>query len=358
MHASTSQLTASQIAGRDQPNCAASAQLCSRPLHTGPPPAVGLLPNCAAPARRPLVAALAVRTARPRAANSRTHAVSRRLQVAPAETLISRRNRRATAHERDLAALTPGPTLLPPARSARNSSSLRSSRWRLPFARQLHATAEPPRRLRWLIESSDAREPGATDFKRNSRAFDTNLHLAYGSITWSSSFQRRPSVVLRPGSCHGCYSSPCMCLMSYIATSEPITAFKTDTLSILPPRVESKDLVRHFSYSNIRFVSSHTGCSCGFPSVKADEPVEYFDGIFDDKDDDERLKNLGSVDALLNLVRTCLDSGKPVELFPVWAGDEAEDPAGVIDLDVGQLDAQTFFFNEHYLYRISSRSAA
>ena len=29
----------------------------------------------------------------------------------------------------------------------------------------------------------------------------------------------------------------------------------------------------------IRFIGAHTRCSCGFPSVSAEQPIEYYDGM-------------------------------------------------------------------------------
>jgi hypothetical protein len=59
-------------------------------------------------ARRTLVAALKVRTTLPRASNSRMRAVSRRLQLAPADPVVRHGKRRVAAGEREFDALTPG----------------------------------------------------------------------------------------------------------------------------------------------------------------------------------------------------------------------------------------------------------
>ena len=82
-----------EIAGRDQQNAPPERAdvLHSAPSH--PPTARGR-PNAThqrfTPARRPLVAALILRAAHPRAPNSRMHAVTRRLHIAPsAGTLVA-----------------------------------------------------------------------------------------------------------------------------------------------------------------------------------------------------------------------------------------------------------------------------
>ena len=83
-----------------------------------------------------------------------------------------------------------------------------------------------------------------------------------------------------------------------------------------------------FSLPHVRFIGAHTGCSCGFPSVISDEPVEYYEGFFDGKDD--RADDLASVRALLALIDDALADGEAVELLPVWVGDGGEKPLGVV----------------------------
>lgn len=144
--------------------------------------------------------------------------------------------------------------------------------------------------------------------------------------------------------------------MLYMASSEPVAELETEDLTIERLRSSSEAVARHFGFPHVYFIGAHTGCSCGFPSVAAEVPVTYFEGMFDDEDDEERLKNLASVRALLELIRVCLTNASAVELFPVWVGDEAEGSHGTIELQFEQLDAQSFFFNERYLYRINALS--
>ena len=140
--------------------------------------------------------------------------------------------------------------------------------------------------------------------------------------------------------------------MLYMASSEPVAELETEDLTIERLPSGSEAVARHFANPHIYFIGAHTGCSCGFPSVTADAPVTYFEGMFDDEEDADRLKNLASVRALLELIRSCLTNASVVELFLVWMGDEAEGPHGTIELQLEQLEAHTFFFNERYLYRI------
>lgn len=140
-----------------------------------------------------------------------------------------------------------------------------------------------------------------------------------------------------------------MCLMLYIATEaeEPVSA--TPAFSIEEVDAADDAMIRpSFSLPNIRLIGAHTGCSCGFPSVSAEEPVHYFDGMFDDSSD--RTEDLESVRALLVLIRRHTVHGHRVEMFPVWFTDQGFPPKGTITLDASSLEPETFFFNRDFFY--------
>jgi hypothetical protein len=69
----------------------------------------------------------------------------------------------------------------------------------------------------------------------------------------------------------------------------------------------------------VRFIGAHPGCSCGFPHVLAEEPIEYWEGMFDDQDREDDLR---SVESLLVLVREHVTATGEVQLYPVWDGEE------------------------------------
>ena len=50
-----------------------------------------------------------------------------------------------------------------------------------------------------------------------------------------------------------------------------------------------------FANRPVRFIGAHTGCSCGFPSVIAETPIDYFDGM--ELGSDDRAADLRSVRA-------------------------------------------------------------
>lgn len=140
--------------------------------------------------------------------------------------------------------------------------------------------------------------------------------------------------------------------MLYIATAVALPVSSTPEIHVDVVDLHRVAVRRWFSRPEIRFVGAHTGCSCGFPSVVADEPIEYYDGFFDETDHD-RAKDLASVRALFALIDDALSQSGLIELFAVWAGDESEPPAGVIQTSRARLDPEKFFFVEHFLYRVT-----
>ena len=137
-----------------------------------------------------------------------------------------------------------------------------------------------------------------------------------------------------------------MCLMLYIASRQGVPERATPDLKVEPVDELRLGVVRWFTQPVVQFVGAHTGCSCGFPSVMAEDVIEYYDGMWADSDD--RADDLRSVSALIVLLRTALEAGQPVEpveLYPVWDGDEDGAPKGVVQWSLEHLAPDTFFFN-------------
>lgn len=139
--------------------------------------------------------------------------------------------------------------------------------------------------------------------------------------------------------------------MLYIATAHDVPLRRATDLSVEEIEPERRAIQQWFSYPHVRYIGSHTGCSCGFPSVVAEQPVQYYNGFFDDAQNRE--KALASVRALFSLIAELLPSSPMVEMLPVWAGDEHERPIGTIDAQFATLEVETFFFMEQFLYRIT-----
>jgi hypothetical protein len=145
-----------------------------------------------------------------------------------------------------------------------------------------------------------------------------------------------------------------MCLMLYLAApgDVPLRALTVPPSELSVEEVDdSRSAVRQwFSLPTIRFIGAHTGCSCGFPSVIAEEPIEYFDGMFGENGD--RDEDLRSVRALLALIQEHVSTSGEVQLYPVAAGDENLPPKGKIDIAVTTLAPASFFLNERFLHCI------
>ena len=141
-----------------------------------------------------------------------------------------------------------------------------------------------------------------------------------------------------------------MCLMLYLATAEEIPLQSSPELGV--EKVEtSRDAVRAwFSLPHVRYIGSHSGCSCGFPSIQSETPVEYYEGmLFESK---QREKDLRSVRALIELISPIVRSGCQVELYPIWDLEEHMAPIGTIEWQSDELDAGTFFFHQQFLHRV------
>jgi len=136
------------------------------------------------------------------------------------------------------------------------------------------------------------------------------------------------------------------------------TATKVLPSSMSDLRIEviddSRQSVRQwFSQPEIRFVGAHTGCSCGFPSVLADSPVEYYEGM--PLDSDDRAADLRSVRALIDLIAQILMGSEVVELYPVADGDQGNRPKGIVEWRIDALDPERFFFNEGFKHLVRGR---
>jgi hypothetical protein len=98
--------------------------------------------------------------------------------------------------------------------------------------------------------------------------------------------------------------------MLYIGTSEELALTSSVDLQIEDVGAARQDVKRWFQHPAVRFVGAHTGCSCGFPSVIAESPIEYYEGM--DLQSDDREADLRSVRALVELMnRVAANLGRP-----------------------------------------------
>ena len=139
--------------------------------------------------------------------------------------------------------------------------------------------------------------------------------------------------------------------MLYLATAGDQPLRSSTELSVEEVENSRTSVHQWFSLPTIRFIGAHTGCSCGFPSVIAEEPIEYYEGIFDTTED--RAADLASTRALVALIRQHVNDGAEVQLYPVGDGDEGRPPKGTVELSIDAIEPETFLFTEQFLFRVS-----
>jgi hypothetical protein len=142
-----------------------------------------------------------------------------------------------------------------------------------------------------------------------------------------------------------------MCLLLYIATDVPLAVGTTGKLTV--EEVESEvlaELQSIFSKPGIRYVGVGGGCSCDFRHVMAEEPFDYYDGMFDHEDDDERRQAIAVMSELLGLVQDRMP--RSVELLPAWDRERVSQSNGTCTVRLSEVRPERFFFIEDYLYTL------
>jgi len=145
-----------------------------------------------------------------------------------------------------------------------------------------------------------------------------------------------------------------MCLMVYLATSGDQPLQSAPDLTVEEVESSRTAVQQWFTLPIVRFIGAFTGCSCGFPSVIAEELIEYFDGMLDGHPDLEA--QLRSVQSLLFLIQSHVAAAGEVQLYPVWDGEEGRPPKGTINVNVESLRTETFFLNEQFFYRVTRQA--
>jgi hypothetical protein len=147
-----------------------------------------------------------------------------------------------------------------------------------------------------------------------------------------------------------------MCLMLYAATTGEQPCFESDLLNVEAVEPRRAGVRQWLTLPVVRFVGAYTGCSCGFRSIKATEPIEYDERMFYE---DERTAKTAhaSLSALMAMARSSVDRDGAIELLALWDGDEGEPPLGTIDKPVEELLPETWFFIERFLYRVTAAGA-
>jgi hypothetical protein len=121
------------------------------------------------------------------------------------------------------------------------------------------------------------------------------------------------------------------------------------SLEVLSEKVEA--VREHVGREYVYFVGAHTGCSCGFPHVKAEEEFQYYDGMFEDEGP-SRADDLASVGELLGIIDEAVDGRPDCVLFPVWDGSEGTAPKGEVVWHHQTMSPERIVLTEQFRYTI------
>ena len=145
--------------------------------------------------------------------------------------------------------------------------------------------------------------------------------------------------------------------MVYLGCDSPVPTSKGDWITVENLSEEDAFIRQWFSKKHVYFIGAHTGCSCGFPSVSATEPMDYYDGLFDEEDEEERQKDIRSMSALIDLLRTLTTTNETVEVLPAWYNNLGSAPRGRLRVDVTVLEPGKAFFNQDYIYEMKAEQS-
>jgi hypothetical protein len=142
--------------------------------------------------------------------------------------------------------------------------------------------------------------------------------------------------------------------MLYVGCNEPLRERSDVDLRIEPVEPGRQAVVQWFFLPSVQFVGAHTQCSCGFPHVIAETPIEYWEGMWSESE--EREADIRSMRALIELLRDVIKPGESIELYPVWDGNEGDPPKGRVVWSIGRTAADTSVFTEQFLYEVRANS--
>ena len=121
-----------------------------------------------------------------------------------------------------------------------------------------------------------------------------------------------------------------MCLSLYFACeghlplrNHPIDGPPEFSIEEISPTADS--VRQWFSLPIIRYIGTHTGCSCGFHHVVAEGPVEYWDGMFEyDDNNGEDQKTVRTAASLIDLIHEKLTLTDEIQMYPLGRGRGAD----------------------------------
>lgn len=142
-----------------------------------------------------------------------------------------------------------------------------------------------------------------------------------------------------------------MCYLLYLSTDSQQDLTKYNNKLIKFEKVIGKDEElpqQLLSYSNIWYVGSSTGCSCGFrhlmyPEFGFSEPVDWYE---EDEEDIEATKQI------YQIFKELLLAGNKVECVDKWAGVDSKN-IETKDVSLSQVSCREFRFIENYKFRLT-----
>lgn len=141
-----------------------------------------------------------------------------------------------------------------------------------------------------------------------------------------------------------------MCLALYIGSTSSFESFSSELLVLQPVDDGMAPVRAWFASPHVAFVGVPT-CNCAFAHVIAEEPIEWFEGMFEGPENRE--EQIQAAGELLRLIGSALATSPEVEMYPVWNGDEKEPPKGTISLLHSAQVPARFFLNERFLHRVT-----
>lgn len=143
-----------------------------------------------------------------------------------------------------------------------------------------------------------------------------------------------------------------MCLQIYLATDATVAANHGAAISADLVDPEANPVCRWLSESHVYRLHGRQECGCGFPCVVAEAFIEYFEGMFEHRE--ERDEEVENARGLLDLCAIALGTTAAVEIYPVWNGDESLPPKGSVEKNLSELVPEQLVLTERFVLRVKN----
>ena len=137
-----------------------------------------------------------------------------------------------------------------------------------------------------------------------------------------------------------------MCHAVYLASSKKLPTSKwIEDVTFFSIEEERKEnpVYKKFSFTNVYYCNSHSGCSCGFS-------YDYND---QDDEEDKKQNDWGkqSVFELFDFLKSNIQSAGSLELYMCWEGDEDDkvESRNEVDLSSFQLGSSFEFKEKEFI---------